>query len=113
MHCQVCGSDMIEVKTETILWTRIEQFCTTPWIHGDCTRIPTEWRGPNAVAIMRKLAAIRVGGIIEDETGWWQITQVDRDGTVWLLGRDGEERGRWVGNLGTITYDHEDTPCKA
>lgn len=52
--------------------------------------------------------APRVGGIIEDETGWWQITQVE-DGYAWLLGRDGTERQVKFGNLGHVTYEEDDS----
>ena len=48
----------------------------------------------------------RVGGTIEDETGWWVIEEVDDyEETVLLLGRKGEEREVSFENLGPVEYD--------
>lgn len=48
----------------------------------------------------------RVGGIIEDETGWWQIVEIDLDeGGAWLMDKHGEERFRLFRNLGPVKYD--------
>ncbi len=54
----------------------------------------------------------RIGGIIEDETGWWQIVDVieELDGDalkvvgVTLMDRNGREVYRAIGNLGPVSY---------
>src|SRR6266700_2689730 len=48
-----------------------------------------------------------VGGSFSDETGWWLVDSVDDDGTVWLLGRDGEERATAAGYLPPLEYLEE------
>jgi len=49
------------------------------------------------------MSAPRIGGVIEDETGWWQIVGVEED-EIELQGRDGETRWVSPGNLGPVTY---------
>lgn len=51
---------------------------------------------------MRELP--RIGGIIEDETGWWEIVGVDLVDGIELSGRDGETRWSSLANLGPVTY---------
>lgn len=45
-----------------------------------------------------------IGGYFEDETGWWQVDDVTEDATVWLIGRDGEEREMTVASLPPLSY---------
>jgi hypothetical protein len=48
------------------------------------------------------------GGYFEDETGWWMVDDVTDDvtdeGTVWLIGRDGQEREMAVASLPPLSY---------
>lgn len=54
----------------------------------------------------------RIGGIIEDETGWWQIDAVEEELIgdslqvvgVTLIDRDGTEKYVSIGNLGPVSY---------
>jgi hypothetical protein len=54
----------------------------------------------------------RIGGIIEDETGWWQIVAVEEELVgdslqvvgVTLMDRTGAERDVSIGNLGPVSY---------
>jgi hypothetical protein len=51
-----------------------------------------------------------VGGYFEDETGWWQVEHDNSGGTggsVWLVGRDGQERSIAVEDLPPLTYLEE------
>lgn len=74
--------------------------------------------GGRAAAAMLNEKRPRVGGIIEDETGWWVIVALEYDKTgtpvdVCLQGRHGETEWRSIGNLGAVTYpDPLDTPAR-
>lgn len=54
----------------------------------------------------------RIGGFIEDETGWWQIVAVAEELVgdslqvtgVTLMDRTGAERDVSIGNLGPVSY---------
>ncbi len=50
----------------------------------------------------------RVGGIIEDETGWWIITEVAvEDGGVWVMDKHGNEQFQTFETLGPVAYDDD------
>ncbi len=62
-----------------------------------------EWREETAFKPGRCI----LGGSFSDETGWWVVDEVFDDGSVWLVGKDGEDRVTTADRLPPLEYLEE------
>jgi hypothetical protein len=45
-----------------------------------------------------------IGGSFSDETGWWIVDEVFSDGSIWLIGKHGEDRVTTRDRLPPLEY---------
>jgi hypothetical protein len=73
-------------------------------------------RGIQALAQLQKLAnrelgpgggRCLIGGSFSDETGWWMVDEVFDDGSIWLVGENGENRVTTRDRLPPLEYLEE------